>query len=98
MKDVIARYGVKGTTTRSTNVQDVYSTLELNRPGNLLSCILLIFVLTFDNSFFSLFRASLIKEVQKTFQLNRITIDKRHIGLLSNVMTRKNLRSGGHTK
>jgi len=64
MREVMATYGVKGTTTSSNNVYEMYATLGIEAA-----------------------RSTIAKEIQDTMKHHGMSVDRRHVGLLADLMT-----------
>ena len=64
MREVMATYGVKNTTTSSNNVYEMYVTLGVEAARN-----------------------TIAHEIQYTMESHGMSVDRRHVGLLADLMT-----------
>ncbi|KAK4005662.1 hypothetical protein OUZ56_010705 [Daphnia magna] len=64
MREVMATYGVKGTSTTSNNILEVFSTLGIKAA-----------------------KATIAKEIQYTMEIHGMSVDRRHVALLSDLMS-----------
>ena len=83
MREVMATYGVKGTSTTSNNILEVYSTLGIEAAKYY--AFRKVEALTLTG--FSKYRTTIAKEIQYTMESHGMSVDRRHVALLADLMS-----------